>query len=953
MNKNIAPGARVVVRDAEWRVQRADMTADGGAALTCEGLSELVLGREAIFLTTLEDDIRVLQPEETALVSDTSRNYQASKLYLDTLLRQFVPMDEKIYVGHDAAMDQIPYQMDPARQALSQPRQRILIADSVGLGKTLSAGILTSELIARGRGKRILVLVTKAMLNQFQQEFFHRFTIPLVRLDSVGLQRVRNNIPANHNPFHYYDRSIISIDTLKQDAQYRHYLETAYWDIIIIDEAHNVAERSTRSQRARLAKLLSTRSDTLMMLSATPHDGRAESFASLMNMLDPTAIADPSNYDDEDFREKGLVIRRFKKDVASQLQENFPERDIHTVHVPASPAEEALYAALAAAEFNTLRGGGGQLFRTTLEKILLSSPAALCSTLQKRIANLQNRLEGASAPKDPSGIHQDLETLEHLLTLAEQIKPEDFSKFQRLVDMLSPTGEHSEGWDSDAKDDRMVVFTESLQTLDFLMKHLPRALKLNKAQVQELHGSMKDTDVAKAVEDFNRGDAPVRLLICTDAASEGINLHHLSHRMIHFDIPWSLMVFQQRNGRIDRYGQNKQPKIRYLQIDSQVERMQGDARILDILIEKDKQASANIGDPSEFMGGASEEEQEEITAKAIEANAPDDFEAFLATMGQASTDSVEQFVGVNQTSSDLAELTGTLPRLFPDDDSYMRAALEWLSETKVVRDYEVAQDEYLRFSPPQDLRARMRYLPKEAIPKEDGRFVLTANKDSIAHAMRKARDQDLGWPDVHYLWRLHPAVEWAGDRALNAFGRHSAPLLELARLPAGHAWVLAHGGFPNRRGQFVIQDWHAFRFDADGALKDKLSIEEFLAQVPLNDLVNRGVELDPEPFQKLLAPATNAMRDILKRKRAEFEAHSDASSSRRMTEHEKLKQRHLDVLQDKLKDLPERIKEERLKDGIAKVNANFDNYLDWLENTQITETKPYIQIAAVLVGVSQ
>ena len=191
------------------------------------------------------------------------------------------------------------------------------------------------------------MLAVKSMLTQFQKEFWNRFTIPLTRLDSIGIQRVRSRIPTNYNPFYYYDKAIISIDTLKQDAEYRTYLEQARWDIIVIDEAHNVADRGTGSLRSRLAKLLARQSDTLIMLSATPHDGKARSFASLVNMLDATAITDPDNYTSEDFR-PGLVIRRFKKDVQDQVREAFSDREVFPQRFRASDVEEAAYDALLA-----------------------------------------------------------------------------------------------------------------------------------------------------------------------------------------------------------------------------------------------------------------------------------------------------------------------------------------------------------------------------------------------------------------------------------------------------------------------------------------------------------------------------------------------------------------------------------------------------------------------------
>ena len=125
-----------------------------------------------------------------------------------------------------------------------------------------------------------------------------------------------------------------------------------------------------------------------------------------------------------------------------------------------------------------------------------------------------------------------------------------------------------------------------------------------------MYGGMNDKELQRIVDEFGRPESPIRVLVASDVASEGINLHYLSHRLIHFDIPWSLMVFQQRNGRIDRYGQKETPDIRYMLIGSDNEKIRGDARIMEILVQKEEQAYKNIGDPAVLFGKFNQEEEE-------------------------------------------------------------------------------------------------------------------------------------------------------------------------------------------------------------------------------------------------------------------------------------------------------------------------------------------------------
>ena len=612
MVKMIAPGARILCRDAEWLVKSTVQSSDGDLIIEGVGVSEFIRGRTARFIENLEGDLQVLRPEETELIADTSSGYTHSLLFIESHLQQTVPDDHQIYLGQRAAMDVMSYQLLPASKTLQMPRQRILIADGVGLGKTPECGILVAELIRRGRGRRILAVTTKSMMVQFQKEFWIRFTIPLVRLDSVLLQRIRTRIPGNHNPFHYYDRAIISIDTLKQDREYRSYLEQAYWDIIIIDEAHNVARRGKgqgASQRAKLAERLSTRSDTLILLSATPHDGRPESFASLMNMLDPTAIANESNYTKDDIRD--LYVRRFKKYVLQDLKKHVPERNVEAIEAQASEREERVFEILNELKLNSIdsRRQAGQLFKTTLLKAMLSSPSACLESVTNRLERLKKK------PGSDEADQQDEAELEDLQRALKQVGVKDFSKYQQLLKLI----QKDFGWTGRDSKDRLVIFSGRLESLRFLKEQLVLDLGLKPEAVSVLDGGLPDVDQNRIVEEFGQENSKVRILIATEVASEGLNLHYQSHKLIHFDIPWSLMTLQQRNGRIDRYGQSRQPEIRYLLTRSQLERMDEVERIIKVLLTKDEQAIKNIGDPSVFMGVFEAEVEEEVTAKAIEA----------------------------------------------------------------------------------------------------------------------------------------------------------------------------------------------------------------------------------------------------------------------------------------------------------------------------------------------
>ena len=949
MISSVAPGSRIIARDEEWLVRRVDLISPDAHLLTVTGLSPLVRNREATFIDRIEEldePIQLVDPKTTMPVHDSSPYYRDTRLFLEALLRQSVPPDTRLTLGHRGAMDLLPYQLDPARLALQQPRQRILIADAVGLGKTIECGILLTEMIRRGRGRRILVLTVKSMMTQFQKELWARFSIPLVRLDSTGLQRVRTRIPSNHNPFHYFDKTIISIDTIKQDGEYRNHLENGWWDIIVIDEAHNVARRGTNSMRARVAELLSTRSDSLILLSATPHDGRRESFASIMNMLNPTAIKDDSNYGPEDI--EGLFIRRFKKDIKDQVRGSFPERVVHLGRHSASDAEETAYTCLADMKFKRIDAEhktGELLFKTLLEKSLFSSPVACVSTINGRIQRTRERV-------NPEQYADDIDALEDLTKILERIKPADFSKYQALLAMLQPGSPKSIGWTGRESDDRLVIFTERIPTLEWLTKHLPVDLGLRTNQVARLHGAMSDVEQQEIVEAFGNEASPLRLLIASDVASEGINLHYLSHRMIHFDIPWSLLTFQQRNGRIDRYGQEKQPQLYYLLTQSEHPKIRGDMHILEILIQKDAQVQENIGDPSEFTGLHTPEDEEVAIGKAIEAGAGP--KAFSKSYGGAPlTDDpflaalLGQLPASAGHSSSIKQNIAEPPSFFPDDYTWAKAALAFAqSHSSKPFQVECLDDrKEIHLYLPEDLRQRLKRLPPE-IQTDDIFWVLTTDRAAVMREMRACRKEDQRWPRIHLLWQQQPAIEWLHDKILFAFGRQHAPVVAVPGLKPGETIVLATGILPNRKGHPLIQRWAGLRFEGE-ILREHLELGAVMEKTRFgrDELPNPAAGDDLSALQRLVSPTVDAMREELKQARRAFDESVRPELDRQLARLVSFRDVRNEQLELRFK------KMSHVRDAEKRKVADlYEQYQKWIRDTLETEDNPSIRVTAIFIG---
>ena len=492
--------------------------------------------------------------------------------------------------ARQARIDLLPHQLEPALALLRGLGSRVLLADDVGLGKTIQAGLVVSELRAAGAAERVLIITPAGLRDQWAGELLERFGLDATVVDARALRRLTGSLPVGINPWQTVPIAIASVDFVKQ-TDVLAAAGACRWDAVIVDEAHGVAGESDR--RAAVSTLAAAAS-FVVLLTATPHSGDRRAFASLCNLGGPGG---PGG--DDAAGEKLLVFRRSRQDVSMQAT-----RRIHRLHVRMSRAERRMHVLLArfsqAIRLRHQSGHSGSdywLALAVLHKRALSSPQSLHLSIERRLAALQSASPDTAEPaRNASQIGLPFDR-DGERTRADEAPPwspllglRTVAHERRLLGALSRAAERAARRETKIGalarllrrvDEPAIVFTEYRDTL----LQLQASLGLPSAT---LHGGMTRDERIEAIARFTRGGG--RLLLATDAGGEGLNLQRTCRLVVNLELPWNPMRLEQRIGRVDRIGQRRAVHVVHL-----IARDSDESRVLARLQSRVAKARADIG----------------------------------------------------------------------------------------------------------------------------------------------------------------------------------------------------------------------------------------------------------------------------------------------------------------------------------------------------------------------
>jgi len=505
------------------------------------------------------------------------------------------------------------YQLDPLVRAVQMPRANLLVADDVGLGKTIEAGLIVQELLLRNRARTVVIVCPSSLQIQWRDQMRDKFGLEFRIVDAELMRILRRTRGLHTNPWSHFPRLITSIDFLKRDRPMRLFKEILpaedepkyprKFDILIIDEAHNIApvgrgKYATDSLRTLAIRTIAPNFEHKLFLTATPHNGYKESFTALLELLDNQRFARGIEPDRQQLQL--VMVRRMKSELPPQFDgtPRFPKRSIQAIEVSYSDEEKKAHTWLQ--EYTELRQQNPkdaieryatEFMMKMLKKRLFSSPAAFLLTLEQHLKTLEKTKTISDQHKPVFGIlRQQLEAaeeddpqesaeesgedailtatrlfrpvtprekelLDNLLAWAKRSVARPDSKIQELLKWLKTNIKPNGVWSNE----RVVIFTEYRATLNSLQELLAMEGFTGDNRLMTLYGGMDDEkrESVKAAFQAQPEISPVRILLATDAASEGIDLQNHCHCIIHMEIPWNPNRLEQRNGRLDRHGQTK------------------------------------------------------------------------------------------------------------------------------------------------------------------------------------------------------------------------------------------------------------------------------------------------------------------------------------------------------------------------------------------------------------
>lgn len=611
-------GDLVAIRGQRWVVSDVD-AAEASTLVTLQSVDEGRFGDRLEVISEVEPGRQVLPSGSLPEITDKGFDPPAQlAAFLDAVRWSAVTSADvrTLQAPFRSGVAIEDYQLEPVVRAIEAPRVNLLLAHDVGLGKTIEAGLVAQELLLRHRTQRIMIVCPAGLVVKWQDEMAEKFGLDFTVIDSERCAQVRREYGSAANPFNVYPLSIISLPWLRGPKAQRLLDEVlppdgpSYprtFDLLILDEAHHVAPAAPKqvyavdSQQTKLIRKLAPHFTHRLFLSATPHNGYPASFTALLEILDDQRFARGMTPDKASVKQ--TVVRRLKRDIVNpDGTPRFIERQASALPVAYPDSEREVhqlltqFAQLRRKKLTTQRGSRAtDLVTLLLKKRLFSSPAAFAHTVavymdtlesktraltgddvpawmeeffddiatydDERLAEAEDDVLGRTRPTQPDadGTEKSLLQQMHRWALTHEAQPD--AKARELIKYLKavckPDGKH---WTNE----RVVVFTEYRDTQHWLL-NLLRQEGLGGTAVAELHGGMATDDREQLRLAFQKDPAehPVRILVATDAASEGIDLQRHCHRLVNYDIPFNPNKLEQRIGRIDRYGQTQTPEIRH------------------------------------------------------------------------------------------------------------------------------------------------------------------------------------------------------------------------------------------------------------------------------------------------------------------------------------------------------------------------------------------------------